>query len=148
LGEKGATTTIAVTDSSMDTALLNRNIVDHDSDFYKRLVSFLDLFRLHPAMHFHVDTRSNIPIAAGLASSACGFAALVRALNLLFRWKLNAHELSILARLGSGSACRSIWPGFVEWEAGIREDGMDSVGKAMPDAWPELCIGLLMVEEK
>ena len=148
LGKKGASTTLSVIEGAADKAILNHQSVDTASDFYKRLVHFLDLFRIDPRMRFCVDIESNIPIAAGLASSACGFAALALVLNTLFQWELHSHELSILARLGSGSACRSIWPGFVEWEAGVRNDGMDSVGKMIPEVWPELCIGLLMVSEQ
>lgn len=85
----------------------------------------------------------DIPVAAGLASSACGFASLTLALNDLFDWQLPMHELSILARLGSGSAARSLWPGFVEWHAGQRVDGMDSFAEPLGFAWPELLIGIL-----
>ncbi|MCK4565144.1 MAG: diphosphomevalonate decarboxylase, partial [Verrucomicrobia bacterium] len=54
--------------------------------------------------HFEVRTENNIPTAAGLASSASGFAALVLALDDLAGWGLDRKKLSMLARLGSGSA--------------------------------------------
>src|SRR5690606_6915553 len=85
---------------------------------------------------------------AGLASSACGFASLVSALNDLLDWKLAKRDLSILARLGSGSAARSLWMGFVEWHAGVQADGMDSYADALPFEWPELCIGILALSDK
>ena len=87
----------------------------------------------------------NLPVAAGLASSACGFASLVAALNDMFGWQLAQRELSILARLGSGSACRSLWAGFVEWHAGVQPDGMDSYAEPLAFEWPELHIGLLPI---
>jgi len=90
----------------------------------------------------------NIPISAGLASSACGFAALAKSLNNLFFWSLNLSSLSILARLGSGSACRSLWSGFVVWKSGTELFGMDSVGKPMPEKWPGLCLGILLISDK
>jgi diphosphomevalonate decarboxylase len=153
LGDKGAATRITITDHDQDIMTLNGAAVPLFSEFGQRLMVFLDLFRLNlyrpPAsLRFHVDTTTSVPIAAGLASSACGFAALVLALNKLFHWQLDARHLSILARMGSGSACRSIWPGFVEWEQGQDADGMDSYGKIIPEVWPELCMGLLMVNEK
>jgi diphosphomevalonate decarboxylase len=144
LGDKGATTRICL--SEQDTFILNGKMLDPDTDFSKRLKKFLDLFRARN-IFYQVETQSNIPIAAGLASSAAGFAALVKALNSFYGWHLNETELSILSRLGSGSACRSIWNGFVEWQIGTREDGMDSHGLPLKQQFPDLCIGLLIFSE-
>lgn len=148
LGNKGAITELSVSSGPYDAAYLNHQPIDWVSSFGKRLLAFLDLFRVKRDLHFTVDITTNIPIGAGLASSACGFASLVRALNLLFGWELKDHELSILARLGSGSASRSLWHGFVEWHVGIKTDGMDSYGELIVDEWPELCVGLLILNEK
>ncbi len=115
--------------------------------FCTRLTSFLDLFRRTPNTYFRVETEVNIPIAAGLASSACGFAALVKALSELYRWSIEKNQLSLLARLGSGSACRSLWDGFVEWEKGERLDGLDSHGIYLSHTFPDLRIGLFIVNE-
>jgi len=119
-----------------------------ENSFGQRLTKFLDLFRPRPSVRYRVETEVNIPIAAGLASSACGFAALVKALKKLYGWDLSAIELSVLARLGSGSACRSLWDGFVEWEKGERDDGLDSKATRMEAVWPELRVGLLIVDQK
>lgn len=148
LGKKGTTTELKVSNTPHDIISLNNNPVDSVSDFYKRLVDFLDLFPVHRKIRFYINTHSNIPTAAGLASSASGFSAMVIALNQLFRWELSQRELSILARLGSGSACRSIWQGFVEWHAGTMADGMDSYGEPLEEKWPDLCIGLCIVSTK
>ena len=147
LGKKGTTTEIIVTNNPHDLVFLNNYPVDLTTSFGKRLISFLDLFRANGVPHFIINTESNIPIAAGLASSASGFASIVNALNHLFGWNLQEFELSILARLGSGSACRSIWQGFVEWRVGVLDDGMDSYGQKIPETWPQLCIGLLVLSE-
>ena len=144
LGEKGATTTLTVNNQSHDNIILNQKKVELTTTFAQRLIQFLDLFRRD--YFFDINIQTNIPIAAGLASSACGFAALVQALNQLFGWELSPIELSILARLGSGSASRSIWQGFVEWHAGVRKDGMDSYAECLEKKWPELCIGLLLLD--
>ena len=59
-----------------------------------------------------IVSRNNFPTAAGLASSAAGYACLVYALCTLFEIK---DDFSEIARQGSGSACRSIYGGFVQW---------------------------------
>lgn len=148
LGNKGACTEIRVSKESCDTISLNNQAVDVFSSFGKRLIEFLNLFRINSLPHFDIIIESNIPVAAGMASSACGFAALVKVLNELYDWKLDQRDLSILARLGSGSASRSLWSGFVEWHVGLRDDGMDSHGEPIAREWPELCIGLLILSEK
>ena len=63
-----------------------------------------------------VSSRSNFPIAAGLASSASAFAALVVAANAAFELALTRQQLASLAGRASGSAARSLLGGFVELE--------------------------------
>lgn len=146
--DKGAFTTVHLHDAPHDHILLNGEEVSLDSKFAKRLVAYLDLYRPQNEWHLAVDTKMDIPVAAGLASSACGFAALVAAMNDLFAWSISLRELSILARLGSGSASRSLWPGFVEWHAGVQPDGMDSYAEPLSFEWPDLCIGILALSDK
>jgi len=90
----------------------------------------------------HIASYNNFPTAAGLASSAAGFAALVSSIAHLYSLQkvLSPSELSIIARQGSGSACRSLMSGFVAWEAGTKADGSDSlaVQVAPREHWPEM----------
>ena len=65
-----------------------------------------------------VRSENNFQTASGLASSASGFAALAGAASRAAGLELPPPALSRLARLGSGSACRSLFGGFVEWRAG------------------------------
>ena len=65
-----------------------------------------------------VVTKNNFPKAAGIASSASGLSAVSMAAAGAAGLNLDKKELSKLSRLASGSACRSIPDGFVEWEAG------------------------------
>jgi diphosphomevalonate decarboxylase len=140
LEQKGTTTEIQV--NGLNRITVNGQPIENRSSFGKRLFEYVSLFDPNEPLSFHIQ--SNIPIGAGLASSASGFASLALALNQLYNWRLTLKELSILARIGSGSACRSLWQGFVEWEAGSNPDGMDSFAKPLPQIWPDLCIGVLM----
>jgi diphosphomevalonate decarboxylase len=147
LADKGSTVELSAATGSQDVFVLNNKTLDPTSSFSKRLHDFLNLFRPEQDFMFNATIQTNIPIGAGLASSACGFASVVLALNDFFGWDLNESELSILARLGSGSASRSLHQGFVEWNAGVSADGMDSYAQALTETWPELCIGLLIVSD-
>ena len=62
-----------------------------------------------------VVSRSDFPVGTGLASSASAFAALSLAATQAAGLDLTEEELSRLARLGSGSACRSVPSGFTLW---------------------------------
>lgn len=147
LGDRGTETVLSVR-SEKDEVVVNGDRCSPDEPFYRRAVDFLDLFRPATDLYFRLETRNTIPTAAGLASSASGFAALALALNELFQWGLDRKELSILARLGSGSAARSVYRGFVEWHAGTAEDGRDSYAEPLPYTWPELRMGLLAISRE
>ena len=107
-----------------------RCLSEGDKEFIK-IKEFLDLFRLKGDF-FKVVTENNIPTAAGVASSASGFAALTAAVVAFRGWDLGKKEQSMLARLGSGSAARSFWPGLVFWRKGGRDDGMDCYAEPCP----------------
>ncbi|KAF9501701.1 Diphosphomevalonate decarboxylase [Pleurotus eryngii] len=88
----------------------------------------------------HIASFNNFPTAAGLASSASGFAALVSSLAALYALPCSPSTLSLIARQGSGSACRSLFGGYVAWEQGVLDDGSDSlaVEVAPRSHWPEM----------
>lgn len=140
----GTETTLAP-NAGCDEIFLAGKPVAIGSSFGKGVVGFLNLFRPDANSFYRFETTNSVATAAGLASSASGFAALARAANDLFAWRLNGRELSILARLGSGSACRSVFDGFVEWNAGAAADGMDSFAEPLPTEWPDLRLGLIKV---
>ncbi|HLD85606.1 MAG TPA: diphosphomevalonate decarboxylase [archaeon] len=96
-----------------------------------------------------VVSESNFPVAAGLASSASGLAALTLAATSAAGLKLNEKELSMLSRQGSGSASRSIHGGFVEWLKGEEDDGSDSYAKQLADKkyWPDFRMIACIVSE-
>lgn len=113
-----------------------------DGEPLRSVREFLDRVRQEARFDGFAEVRSrnNFPTASGLASSASGFAALAGAAARAAGLRPDAAALSRLARFGSGSACRSIFGGFVEWRAGHRPDGRDCRAFPLfpPDHWPEL----------
>ncbi|CAF9920707.1 MAG: diphosphomevalonate decarboxylase [Heterodermia speciosa] len=87
-----------------------------------------------------IVSSNNFPTAAGLASSAAGFAALIRAIADLYELPQDPTTLSLIARQGSGSACRSLLGGYVAWDHGTEADGSDSKARlvAPKSHWPSM----------
>lgn len=99
------------------------------------------------SLPLRIVSENNFPTAAGLASSAAGFAALVRAIANLYELPSSPTELSRIARQGSGSACRSLFGGYVAWQMGSKADGSDSVAVEVAPAshWPTMRALILVV---
>ena len=119
----GAKTTTSVEiDQSLpaDEYYYNDQPLDLEGNFAKRLNAHINRFREFSRDHLPVRVRTNnsFPDGVGFASSASGFAALTLACSHAFGLEFNEKQLSIWSRQGSGSACRSIPSGFVEWVAG------------------------------
>ena len=121
------TTQVAVT-TSKDRIYLNDKEVDDE-----KITRCLSALRTSYGIpHLEVRTQNNFPTAAGLASSASGFAALVTAVNSECELELDPPALSDLARRASGSAARSIFGGFVALEG----PGWQARQILGPDEWP------------
>ena len=103
----------------------------------ERVSAFLDLVRQLAGTNLHAEvvSENNFPSGAGIASSAAAFAALALAATEAAGITLTQRELSRLARRGSGSACRSIPGGFVEWQAGTEEEDSFASSIASPEHW-------------
>ena len=120
---------------------LNNSIQDKNAT--DKVSKFLDLFRHSAGINTPAIVKSinYVPTAAGLASSASGFAALAAAANISSGLNYGPKELSMCDRQGSGSATRSIYGGFVEWQKGTSEG--DSYAIEIDDAsWD---IGMVVV---
>ena len=121
LADAHTTTTVAWEDS----ACLPEDTVTIDGEQLggpaaERVVAHLDRLRGLAGVsdRARVVSNNNFPMASGIASSASGFAALTVAGAAALGLRLDATRLSAVARLGSGSASRSLFGGFVEWERG------------------------------
>ncbi len=129
LSECTTTTTVEFSDSYKEDAvefldqealtILSRPLQDCQSESL-RVCKHLDNMRARAGNTWRarVVTKNSFPKSAGIASSASGFAALTVAAAEALDLALSEKELTMLARLGSGSACRSIPDGFVEWLKG------------------------------
>ena len=106
--------------------------------FFQRIEQYLPFLKDY---HFTIDTENTFPHSSGIASSASGMAAL--AMNLMdLERELNPdmtdeyffQKASFLARLGSGSACRSVKGNIVVWGEHKETDGSsDLVGVPFAD---------------
>lgn len=87
----------------------------------RRVIKHIDRIREKAGVKTRVKviTKNSFPKSTGIASSSSGFAALTVAAVSALGLSLSETELTELARLGSGSACRSIPDGFVKWEGEI-----------------------------
>ncbi|WP_436854947.1 diphosphomevalonate decarboxylase [Staphylococcus caeli] len=86
----------------------------------EKISRYMDIVRAQAetTMYARIESENYVPTAAGLASSASAYAALAAACDKALNLGLSGKALSRLARRGSGSASRSIYGGFVEWEKG------------------------------
>ena len=102
-----------------------------------RAIKHLDRIRSLAGINLKakVVTNNSFPTGTGLSSSASGFAALTVAGAKAAGLDLSEKELSILARQGSGSACRSIPDGFVEWLDGDKSDTSYGVSLYSENYW-------------
>lgn len=102
-----------------------------------RVIKHLDRVRKLAGITFSalVTTNNNFPRGAGMASSASGFAALSVAAAAAAGLRLDEKQLSVLARLGSGSACRSIPDGWVEWKEAKNSNGSYAHSIGDPNYW-------------
>ncbi|WP_067535422.1 diphosphomevalonate decarboxylase [Nocardia crassostreae] len=123
--------------------------------FSAKVTEFLDLVRVlaGDGRYARVRTGNAGPTAAGLASSASGFAALAVAAAGAYGLELDRRALSRLARRGSGSAARSLYGGFVQWHRGEGEGAAADLSSyaepiAAPGLDPALVVALVDAREK
>lgn len=108
-----------------------------DNEESARVIKHLDRIRQLAKKNFFakVVSKNTFPKGTGLSSSGSGFAALTVAAVKSLELDLSSRQLSILARQGSGTACRCVCGGFVEWLDGDSSDESYSISLQSPDYW-------------
>ena len=132
-----------------DSLTLNGNSVTGNP--LERVSAFLDIVRQMAGFPYRaaVSSENNFPMGTGIASSASAFAALALAASKAAGLNLDETALSRLARRGSGSACRSIPGGFVEWLPGAGDADSYAVCLAPPGHWDLAdCLAVVSREHK
>lgn len=118
-----------------------------DSRLLPRVSRCLDLVVGEDRPRAAVTSHCNFPIAAGLASSASAFAALVVAAAKAAGRQDDRLALARMAGRASGSAARSLYGGFVELLPGT--DDIRLVELASPADWPlEVVVAVTATGEK
>ncbi len=142
------TTTVEFNESfKQDEALINKG---KNTEAKNRVINHIDIIRKMARISTHVKivSKNNFPIGTGLSSSASGFAALTVAATKAAGLNLSEKELTIVARQGSGSACRSIPDGFVEWVEGDTSDTSYAVSLFPDNYWNLIDVVALVSQEK
>jgi len=91
-----------------------------------------------------IVTENNFPTAAGLASSASGYACLAFALGHVYGVS-DTGRLSRIARKASGSACRSMYGGFVHWVKGHDDESSFAYQVADHHHWPDMRVLICVI---
>lgn len=115
-----------------------------------KIQRYMEMIRKEAGISEHalIESENFVPTAAGLASSASAYAALAGACNEALQLGLSDKDLSRLARRGSGSASRSIYGGFAEWEKG-HDDESSFAHRVEADGWEnELAMVFVVINDK
>jgi diphosphomevalonate decarboxylase len=94
----------------------NKELTEKDITRFAKTINLINIYL--STIHYPLSTSisitidSQIPSSIGLASSAAVFSALAKAISGLVECELSDEQISVMARLGSGSAARSIFGGF------------------------------------
>ncbi|MHC1741173.1 MAG: diphosphomevalonate decarboxylase [Anaerolineaceae bacterium] len=138
-------------DSSFPIDIFDLNGKRQSGSAQERVMKHLNLLRgiRGISTHAHVLSENNFPTAAGIASSASGFAALTLAAVTAMGLEISEIDLSRLARRGSGSACRSIPSGFTEWQKGNSDFDSFAFSIAPANHWELVdCVAIIEEEQK
>ena len=128
-------TTVSFVEREQDALSINGQAITGKG--LERVSGILEIVRQAAGMTLRAEvvSENNFPTGAGIASSAAAFAALALAATKAAGLEWPESAISRLARLGSGSASRSIPSGFVEWKMGTGDEDSFAVSIAPPEHW-------------
>ena len=143
-----ATETIVEFDAALDRDVLILNGEEQAAE-HPRLAACMDALRRlgNERRHALVTSKNDFPTGAGLASSASGYAALVTAAAAACGLDAGDPRLLDVARIGSGSAPRSMFGGIVI----LRNADLGTVCEQIlgPDVWPlSVVVAVISDEQK
>ena len=141
------TETEVIYDENLKEDMLYINDKKIEGSRKKRVSDFLNWIRKTYKIPYHayIYSYNHVPEAAGLASSASAFSALAASALKAYGITVLDEEISKVARFGSGSASRSIYPGFVAWKKGF--DHESSFSYPLNIVWPEFRMIACLVNE-
>ncbi len=146
-----STRTMLTFDPSLPRDIFDLNGTRQSGESLHRVTNHLNIIRglRGVSVHAHIMSENNFPADAGIASSASAFAALTLAAVSALGIEMSEKDLSRLARRGSGSACRSIPGGYVEWYRGNTDVDSFAVSFAEPGHWDLAdCIAIVDIGQK
>ena len=101
-------------DASSDAFYINDQLQNEAE--HKKMSKIIDRYRPEGAGFVRIDTKNNMPTAAGLSSSSSGLSALVKACNVYFQLGLDRKDLALEAKFASGSSSRSFYGSLAAWD--------------------------------
>ena len=101
-------------DASSDAFYINDQLQNEFE--HAKMSKIIDRYRPEGAGFVRIDTKNNMPTAAGLSSSSSGLSALVKACNAYFQLGLDRKELALEAKFASGSSSRSFYGPLAAWD--------------------------------
>lgn len=101
-------------DATADAFYINGQLQNESE--HAKMRKIIDRYRTEGAGFVRIDTKNNMPTAAGLSSSSSGLSALVKACNAYFQLGLNRRELALEAKFASGSSSRSFYGPLAAWD--------------------------------
>jgi len=135
LSELSTTTTVEFNEVfTSDSISINGEVEEGETE---RVVEHLERIRQISQVktYARVVSENSFPRGTGLSSSGSGFAALTVAGLAAVGKELTQQEMSVLARQGSGTACRCVVGGWAEWKDGNSSDSSYSVRLFPHDYW-------------
>lgn len=144
--DKLYTDTLVTFNESLKEDIVIINGIVNDPKMSQRVIKHMDYIRslYNIKTYAKIESINNVPTKAGLASSASSFAALTKAAINALGINISDNELSRIARIGSGSASRSIYGDFVIWNTG---DDATSVASKLNLKWDDFRIIVCLVSK-